>query len=271
MKCMICGRRTLPGAKLCLPCRAALRRARDDTVSELLPMPGRVGTFAAPGASAGSGALDRLTERRASRRLEEQSRRVKPEANAAPYSPLRVAAVALFVLAMGFLAYGFGQQLRSDAQPLASHEPMFRSSVPAPTSVSPTSLAAEARNNVLAPGSPRVEEERAALPPAVVVPPKPARSAKTATRSAAKVEAAAITPVIVVPPAMVAAASVPAPAPAPIAAPDRWQLLSAALGRCNGPLLSKLACEQSARAEYCDGYWAQAVQCPAGVVNDHGQ
>jgi len=46
MKCMICGGQTLPGAKLCLPCRAALRRARDDTISELLPLPRRREAFA---------------------------------------------------------------------------------------------------------------------------------------------------------------------------------------------------------------------------------
>src|SRR5262245_3297144 len=45
-KCMICGGQTLHGAKLCMPCRAALRRARDDTISELLPLPRRREAFA---------------------------------------------------------------------------------------------------------------------------------------------------------------------------------------------------------------------------------
>src|SRR5436305_1266327 len=35
MKCPICGKQTLPGAKLCTPCRAALKRAKDDSVWEL--------------------------------------------------------------------------------------------------------------------------------------------------------------------------------------------------------------------------------------------
>src|SRR5438046_1729552 len=35
MKCPICGKQTLPGAKLCSPCRAALKRAKDDSVWEL--------------------------------------------------------------------------------------------------------------------------------------------------------------------------------------------------------------------------------------------
>ena len=37
MKCPICGKTTLPGAKLCGPCRAALKRAKDDSVWELPP------------------------------------------------------------------------------------------------------------------------------------------------------------------------------------------------------------------------------------------
>ena len=37
MSCTICGRTTLPGAKLCLQCKKALKRARQQTVSELEP------------------------------------------------------------------------------------------------------------------------------------------------------------------------------------------------------------------------------------------
>src|SRR4051794_35803140 len=37
MKCPICGKQTLPGAKLCSPCRAALKRAKDDSVWVMPP------------------------------------------------------------------------------------------------------------------------------------------------------------------------------------------------------------------------------------------
>src|SRR5439155_23895252 len=67
MKCNICGGRTLPRAKLCLPCRAALRRARDDTVSGLLPLPRRLEAMAFPVARTVSRTLDIVRVRRARR------------------------------------------------------------------------------------------------------------------------------------------------------------------------------------------------------------
>src|SRR5215216_3331009 len=104
MKCNICGGRTLPRAKLCLPCRSALRRARDDTVSELLPLPRGLEAMAFPGARTVSRALDLVHVRRARRHPR------KPTDSAAPAptlsrngSPLRVTAIALFALAIGFL------------------------------------------------------------------------------------------------------------------------------------------------------------------------
>src|SRR5262245_54633049 len=109
MKCTICGGRTLPGAKLCLPCRSGLRRPRDDTVSELLPLP----RLAFPGARTVSRTLDVMrVARRSKRRKQKQSTPPAPPSLAD--SPLRVTAIALFALAFGFLAYGFAQQLRGD-------------------------------------------------------------------------------------------------------------------------------------------------------------
>jgi hypothetical protein len=227
--------------------------------------------LAASGASTVSRALDLVAERRAAKRRSYKSAQgARAEAKVSGYSPLRVAAIALFVLAIGFLAYGFGQQLGAEPQAPIAHEARPPAPPAAHASVSPTSLAAEARNNVLAPNaSVESEHEPEAVPPVAVVLPKPPKTVKSATRVPAKVEAPAITPVVVVPPLVVAAA--PTPAPTPVAAPDRWQMLSAALVRCNGNLFSKIACEHSARAQYCDGYWGQAAQCPAGVANDHGQ
>src|SRR4030095_7447157 len=39
--CVICRGPRLPGARLCGPCKAALKRARLETVSELIPRPSR--------------------------------------------------------------------------------------------------------------------------------------------------------------------------------------------------------------------------------------
>jgi hypothetical protein len=235
-------------------------------------MPGRVGALAASGASTVSRALDLVAERRAARRHAQKSAPgARAQAKVSAYTPLRVAAIALFVLAIGFLAYGFGQQLRGDPQPSTAHDPGPSAPAVAHTSVSPASLAAEARNNVLG-ANPSVEPESepAPVPQIKPVQPKVPKTVKSATRVLAKVEAPAITPVIVVPPVVVVATT-SMTVPTPAAAPDRWQMFSAALGRCNGNLFSKIACEHSVRAQYCDGYWGQAAQCPAGISNDHGQ
>jgi len=272
MRCNICGGRTLPGAKLCLPCRAALRRARDDTVSELLPIPRRLEAIAFAGARTVSQTLDIVGVRRARRR----SNAVGPAASLATpsrSSSLQTAAIALFALAMGFLAYGFMQQLRSGADGSVVHQwpdPMTASPQPV---VSPAALAAEARRNMaLAPLPTETSTEQAPAPEAPRVEPVKPRRNSPAGRQAAKVESMAVAPAEVVP-TIVAAAPKTAPEDAaPAVAPDRWQLLSAALGRCmTGNLFSRVACEHAARAQFCDGYWGQAAQCPGGVVNDHGQ
>jgi len=272
MKCTICGGRSLPGAKLCLPCRAALRRARDETVSELLPLPRRLGALAATGMSTLSRPIDLIAERRAKRRARKAAEVPSIDVVLTPrYPPLRAAAITLFVLAVGVLAYGFTQQLRGD--PHTSVVP-DNATAPVPrTSVSPTALAAEARQTVLS-AVPSRESATATpneQPVAQTVAPridtKPRRTAPASSRLPAKVEAPTTTPVEVIP--MVVAA-VPPP-PAPEVAPDRWQLLSAALARCTGNLFARIGCEHVARAEYCDGYWGQVAQCPGGVTNDHGQ
>ena len=269
MKCTICGRRTLPGAKLCLPCRSALRRARDDTVSELMPLPARAAAFGIPGASTVSRTLDLIETRRAKRRPR-KSTGDEGEGKGAvrAYSPLRVAAIALFVMAIGVVAYGFTEQLQGEPASLAAHE---QASVPAPrASVSPVAMAAEARNTMLAApvshSSEAIAEAGMSVSPPVEI--KPRKSPSSAARPIKKVDAPTMTPVVVVPPVVTAAA---APAAAPVVAPDRWQLLSAALGRCNGNLFERIGCEHVARAKYCEGYWGQVSQCPGGVSNDHGQ
>src|SRR5438477_1673272 len=198
MKCTICGRRTLPGAKLCLPCRSALRRARDDTVSELMPLPGRL-AFAIPGSSTVSKTLDLVRERRAKRRSSPSTTdKTQKTKLTAAYSRLRVAAIGLFVLAVGVVAYGFTEQLRGDSPRSAASE-----SAPVPLlrpSISPAALVAEARSTMLAtPVSVETGAETVTPIPRPVET-KPRKSGSGVTRSSAKVEAPTTTPIIVVPP-----------------------------------------------------------------------
>jgi hypothetical protein len=272
MKCNICGGRTLPGAKLCLPCRAALRRARDDTISELLPLPRRLEAMAFAGARTVSRTLDIVRVRHVRRHAKAISSAAQPAAPSGS-SPLQTAAIALFALAIGFLAYGFTQQLRRGQEASVVHQPpLSMTAAPQQSAVSPAAVAAEAwRNTALGPLPIETATDQA---PAPEVPRlegvKPRRHSPG--RPGAKVESMAVAPAEVVPSI---AAAAPKTAPEDVAitvVPDRWQSLSAALGRCTtGNLFSRFACQHGARAQFCDGYWGQVAQCPGGVVNDHGQ
>ena len=271
MKCNICGGRTLPGAKLCLPCRAALRRARDDTISELLPLPRRLEAMAFAGGRTVSRTLDIVRVRHVRRHSKAISSAAQPPA-ASGSSPLQTAAIALFALAIGFLAFGFTQQLRRGQESSVVHQPPLSMTAASQSAVSPAALAAEAwRNTALGP----LPIETAMDPaPAAQVPRiegiKPRRNSPG--RLGAKAESMAVAPAEVIP-SIVAAAPKTAPEDAAITVvPDRWQSLSAALARCTtGNLFSRFACQHGARAQFCDGYWGQVAQCPGGVVNDHGQ
>jgi hypothetical protein len=46
--------------------------------------------------------------------------------------------------------------------------------------------------------------------------------------------------------------------------------MSDAIARC--PLdLSRFSCEQRLRAQYCEGHWGQAPQCPSIPYTERGQ
>ncbi len=263
MKCTICGRHTLPGAKLCLPCRSALRRARDDTISELLPLPRRVEALAVGGAETLGQAVDMGLARK----------RGGGDAPGAVRRPSRFAsvAVALFVLAIGVLAYGFGEQLRQDPQTIIAE----RIAQPTHAGVSPWTMAAEARRTTqLAPLPDIVDTTAEPAQASSVAPPGPLKARKATAPPSRSVKAPIQTAAEVVPvPAVVANAPEPAiEAPAALVVPDRWQSLSATLARCSvqNPF-ARTGCEHAARAQFCDGYWGQVAQCPAGIPNDHGQ
>jgi len=273
MKCNICGGRTLPRAKLCLPCRAALRRARDDTVSELLPLPRRLEAMAFPVARTVSRTLDIVRVRRARRHAKPAAPSVSPAASSTS-SPLQTTAITLFALAVGFLAYGFAQQLRGGRE--ASSEQPFSAPVSAApqSGISPAALAAEAwRNTALAPlpSAETIPETVSTAEAPRVEPIKPRKNSSVA-RTSAKAESIVVAPAAAVPSIVAAAPKTAIDDVASAVAPDRWQSLSAALGRCTvGNIFSRFACEHTARAQFCDGYWGQVAQCPGGVVNDHGQ
>ena len=104
MKCLICSGKTPRGAKLCLACRSALRRARDDTVCELLPLPRRLDVFAYSHAPTVTGAPPRVSsavkEKKA--RVAEAKRTPAP-ARSLPFDKLQLAALAVAVLVLALL------------------------------------------------------------------------------------------------------------------------------------------------------------------------
>lgn len=266
MKCTICGRHTLPGAKLCLPCRSALRRARDDTISELLPLPRRVEAIGAGGQTISQ----TLDMRVGGRRTDE---RAGSQATVRRRSHFATIAVALFVMAVAILAYGFGEQLRQDPQTIIAER--IAQPAHAGSAVSPSTMAAEARRTTqLALLPDAIDTTVEPTPAASVAPPEPSKARKPATPPSRSVKTPIQAPTEATPtPTVVAQAPEPAiEAPTPVVVPDRWQSLSGALARCNGPNpFARIACEHTARAQFCDGRWGQVAQCPAGIPNDHGQ
>jgi len=279
MKCLICGGKTLTGAKLCHPCRAALRRARDDTISELLPLPRRREAMAYASATSVAGALPLdsativLAPPRRRRRPVPPLRRLTPR-------HFRMAALASFVVAAGLLAFVGVHEMQRErdtagAVPAAAAPPVGESHAVVPR-VSPSTLLGTARDeNAPAPDVPLMETPESPPVAAAAAAParaadKPARSRSATARTPLPVEAPPA--VVPEPPPVVIRMAPPLPAPAPRAATaDRGQFLATALARCGGDFLARTVCEHRARAQHCDGQWGQLPLCPAGVANDHGQ
>jgi hypothetical protein len=274
MKCMICGSRTLPGAKLCLPCRSALRRARDDTVSELLPLPHRRDGFAYQHAHTVTGTPPRTSAAAKQRKARIAVTKRVPPAQSLPYGGWQLAALAMAVLVLAILGGMAAARQSHDARvEIRDPRPVIASVVE--TRVSPATLAAEARNSATFSTLPTTPAD--AAPQADAAPPEITHkeSAKSArARTAARPPPVADTAIAFGPPIEDAGAAVPVSKPeiANAPAPDRWQLLSGRLSGCaGGNLFARVACEHAARAQYCEGHWGQVAQCPAGIANEHGQ
>jgi hypothetical protein len=279
MKCMICGGQTLPRSKLCKPCRSALRRARDDTVSELMPLPRRMDVLAWQHPRGVSGPL-RVTEVSSEpndgRRPRPLGTLIEPVFGLGRKSPLRTAALALVALAVGSLAFVGTQQMRLESESGVTRDAPATLSEAQPTRISPASLAAAARESASLPAD-EVGVETPIVVEAQVAPvrnrrdaPRPERPRAPKPSVSPQADAVAAFGPVDPPRAAPVAASVPPVPQAPQL--DRWQSLSAALARCTGgDLWKRASCEHAARQQYCDGSWGQNAMCPSGIANDHGQ
>ncbi len=249
--CVICRGPRLPGARLCGPCKAALKRARLETVSELIPRPSRAAAEA----------------QEARRRAREVAavRTAKPR-RGWPIAPGYFLAAAV-VIGVAYLAWHVARP--THAAPAAALPPAeSQATVPSAPAGPPASAAttqakdvAEASTSPPAPRAPVVARAARGAPKrAVETPPVPAATPTDRFAVATPRE-------------------LPAPVPMPDAvlpvreapAPDRWQVMSDQIVRCGRDgFLAGVICEQRVRIKYCEGYWGSAPQCPSGIANDHG-
>ena len=255
--CRICRQPTTPGERLCGPCKSALKRARDSTVSEAIkPTRARKRQVAAA----------------------EVAVEGVPVASAPPVNWVARGAWAIVGIAL-FTAGGVWlSHTRGIAGTIAP-----RYAVAGPESGAETIQAA---STTVAPAAPvATPVEKAAPAPAVADEPRPDPRSLPSTitmprgngtnadaQAAAAAQAATTAPPA---PAPVIEAPLPPPvavvAPAPRPAPDRWQRLAELLARCpQGDVIARTMCEESLRIEHCQGHWGNVAACPARAEREYG-
>jgi hypothetical protein len=253
MRCTICGRTTLPGAKLCLQCKKALKRARQETVSELEPLRRRAPTPS--GAREGDRGGPEI-----------RPLRVRLGGRGSPSRlgfPASLVALGVVVVTTGYFVShlrGAGGALEAPANESAPSQQTLTGGAYVPLPVMP-----------LPTREPTPAADALPVPLHDTVPPATAKPA--GARTAKAVPARSDLPPATEP-SIAATQPDPAPPPQPEAAPapaapDRWQLLSEAVARCAGEgVLAGVICEQRARWQYCDGYWGKVAQCPGAMTSD---
>lgn len=291
-QCAICGQPAERGSK-CFHCRAAIKRARDETVSQFQPAP------ALALASGGHGpgmSHPRPTP------LPAKPRRVVPPGAGGAATPITLRAerlpgrahaspfvwimVVMMVLVAIFVSAGvINAALEAARGPQSAAA--AADSLPVPATL--PAVASRSAAPVLAPlprqlpPSTEVQEAvdarmtGARVPRDTPVPGRPVSPRPGTTSAPAESVPAAVA---TSPPKVEVAAEPARVAAAPVAAakaranprPDRWERLDTALRACAGQdFFGRVMCEQKARFEYCEGFWGQKPQCPGSPVNDHGQ
>lgn len=279
MKCRICARECPPGAKVCRDCAAARKRAFAATVTQ--PLLAAVG---APGVG-----QPRFAPRPAqpARRLA-PSPAVRSDSAIATSAADRTAASGGLSLKWLLLGVAIATTIVFVViKILASGNGYTADAVNAVDDAAGEAASSiVTRDAVPAIPSPR---DSAQNPPAAtgagVVPPNATTNTRVALmntapkaggrRAAGKVEAAKGAPTES-PPASKAESVAAAPRGAPprvAEAPrDPWQAMNEGLSRCaREDFLSRFACEQRLRVQYCPNHWGLVPQCAIGRATDHGQ
>jgi len=291
-QCGICGHAAERGS-ICDDCRAALKRARDATVSQFEGLP------ALAVATATGSAPIRAVARTLPARVSRPMRTPRKVAEAAPSdlaSPLLEVPgnrrggrfvwviVTLMVFVVTYVAYGV---ITTAIEASSTQQAQFaKPEASAPVPLAPVPRAPGADAAVLAPQNSQIDSasvhlEQPAHEASSVAPVRtPARTASRTKESprSPSVENAGppITPVMRdsaadTPPPKTLATPTPARS-AEVPRVDRWQRMSAAIQSCAGKgFLDGVLCEQKVRLNYCEGWWGQVPQCPGGVSGEHGQ
>jgi hypothetical protein len=275
MNCTICGKSTLPGAMLCAPCKAALKRARYVTVQDDLRKPSiidarRMPRRARPAGPAPVEAPTPVVEPMPVPDLPPPQVLSNRVLGRRIYIGVFVAAVAL-----GGASY-FGQrELGAHAQDdyTTAGAPVMPAET-RPETVAVTAKAASAAVPIptatVAPPPAEASPSDAEPAPATLPPVKPvaAPSGKRAVSRASSFATVSGDPPDAFGPPPEPPKIVVAAAPLPPPAPDRWQSLRDSIALCDREgLFTGIICGQKARIQYCEGYWGKVPQCPGPTAN----
>jgi hypothetical protein len=256
--CAICRQPALAGDRLCAPCRSALKRARDSTVSDAMMPARRPRRRAAAAVPAETGA----------------------DANVAatPVSRARWLARGIGLSMLGATLVAGGVWIAHTRGIAGTIAPRY-SVAPQETSAETIEAAAAARPAPAAPvaadrtpsagrddaASTRTIDARA-LPASITMPRGRAETDALAATAASTAATPAPAPVVDPPlPPPVVVAQAPARA-----APDRWQRLAEQIEGCPPDTLKRAVCQESLRIEYCEGHWGRVAACPAKVEREYG-
>jgi hypothetical protein len=261
MNCTICGKPSLPGAMLCAPCKAALKRARYVTVQEDIRRTSVIDVRRQPRRARVAAAVPTPV-----RNVPDSATPVPSHTSTDVNAALgRRIFIGIFVVAaiLGSASYFGLRELGAHAGDGATALPAseLRHEVPA-------SVAAPAKDE---PASPPSSVAAAAAPVAPGLDPLALPVAKPQVKRAPPASRATFATSNGDPPDATYVApepDKPAPAPPPPPpAPDRWQTMRDAQAQCDRQgLIDGLICGQRVKMQYCDGYWGKVAQCQGANV-----
>jgi len=265
MDCTICGKPSVPGAMLCAPCKAALKRARYVTVQEDIRQPSvidvrrqpRRARAPAPAASPAVRPVPTIVPERAAPVPGPVSSDINSALGRRIFVGILVAAAVLggaSYFGLRELGAHAGDAATVPAAPTAESGQDTSASVAVPRNEIPATPSA-------APASAAARSGDAVNPQAPKPPVKRAQGASRASFATANGD----------PPDAINVAPEPEkpapPPPPPPPAPDRWQTMRDAQAQCDRQgVFEGLICGQRVKMQYCDGYWGKVPQCQGANV-----